>query len=375
MSIFKNRISHGLARVKKVLVNRVNTSPPERADREARQSDREVSQTNREARQELRKANRKLARQERELAALRAMLAKRVAGGGRAGDDRRPGGAIRAENVVWVFGSGRTGSSWLTFMMGSLPDHTRWNEPRVGYLFGDLYHRVWTRQDTKHFILGDDYEEFWLGSARGLVLDGGTARFPERAEGGYLVIKEPHGSMGAPLLMKALPESRMIFLVRDPRAVMASSLDAHKKGSRPSKRRIAKRPELFEKDTEADEQPNAFIEAQAKNYLRDIELSKQAYDAHEGRKVLVRYEDLRADTLGTMQRIYSSLEIPVDEADLVRAIETYAWENIPEEEKGPGKIRRRASSEGWREDLTPEQIAIVEEEAAPILDQFYPEYR
>jgi hypothetical protein len=190
-----------------------------------------------------------------------------------------------------------------------------------------------------------------------------------------LVIKEPHGSVGAPLLMKALPESRMIFLVRDPRAVMASSLDAHKKGSRPSKRRVAKRPELFEKNTQADEQPKVFIAEQARTYLRDIELSKQAYDAHEGRKVLVRYEDLRADTLGTMKRIYSTLEIPVDEADLVKAIEKYAWENIPEEEKGPGKIRRKASSGGWREDLTPEQITIVEAEAAPILDQFYPEDR
>jgi hypothetical protein len=318
----------------------------------------------------LKRANRKLARQERELAALRAMLAEGVAGDP-AYRSARPEGVL-PENVVWVFGSGRTGSSWLTFMMGALPDHTRWNEPRVGYLFGDLYYRVgWTRQDAKHFILADDYEKFWLGSARGLVLDGGTARFPERAGGGYLVIKEPHGSVGAPLLMKALPESRMVFLVRDPRAVMASSLDAHKKGSRPSQRRVAKRPELFEKNTEADEQADVFIQAQAGNYLRDIELSEQAYDAHEGRKVLVRYEDLRADTLGTMKRIYSALEIPVDEADLVRAIEKYAWENIPEEEKGPGKIRRKASSGGWREDLTPEQIAIVEREAAPILDRFY----
>jgi hypothetical protein len=310
------------------------------------------------------RALRKIEKQEREIAGLRRALAEREVGD--------PSAGVLPENVVWVFGSGRTGSSWLTFMMGSLPDHTRWNEPLVGYLFGHLYYeRAWTRQDAKHFILADDYEKFWLDSARSLILGGGTARFPERVEDGYLVIKEPHGSVGAPLLMKALPESRMIFLVRDPRAVTASSLDAHKKGSRPSKRRRKKRRELFEKDTEADRRPDSFITTQAKNYLQDIELTRQAYDAHEGRKVLVRYEDLRADTLVTMKRIYSTLKIPVDEAELVRVIEKYAWENIPEEEKGPGMIRRKASSEGWREDLTPEQIAIVEEETAPILDQFY----
>jgi hypothetical protein len=308
---------------------------------------------------------RKLIKQEEEIAALRALLAKRE-GGEAVG--------IKPENVVWVFGSGRTGSSWLTFMMGALPEHTRWNEPLVGYLFGHLYYeRAWTRQDTKHFILGDDYEDTWLGAARSLVLDGSAARFPERTEGGYLVIKEPHGSVGAPLLMKALPESRMIFLVRDPRDVASSALDAHKQGSRPSKRRRAKRPELFEKSTQADEQPDAFIKAQAKTYLRDIVSVKQAYDAHQERKVLIRYEDLKVDTLGTMKRIYSALEIPMDERELAQAIEKHSWENVPEENKGPGKIRRKASPGGWREDLSPEQVRIVESETTWILDQFYPE--
>src|SRR5919199_1379095 len=216
------------------------------------------------------RALRKMGRQEREIAALRSILAKKDSG------DQDVG--VKPENVIWVFGSGRTGSSWLTFMMGSLPEHTRWNEPMIGYLFGHLYYeRGWTRQDAKHFILGDDYEEFWLNSIRSLLLNGATARFPERVEKGYLVIKEPHGSIGAPLLMKALPESRMVFLVRDPRDVAASTLDAHRKGSRPSQRRRAKRPELFEKNTRADEQPDAFVQSRAKGYLRDIRFTEQAY--------------------------------------------------------------------------------------------------
>lgn len=308
-------------------------------------------------------ANRKLERQEREIVALRALLAKRDAG-------QKVG--VRPENIVWVFGSGRTGSSWLTFMMGALSDHTRWNEPLVGHLFGHLYYeRNWTRQDAKHFILGDEYEEYWLSSIRDLVLDGGTARFPERAEEGYLVIKEPHGSIGAPLLMKALPESRMIFLVRDPRDVAASTLDAHKKGSRPSERRTTKRPERFEKHTEADKRPDTFVKRRAATYQKDMERTDQAYEAHQGHKVLVRYEDLRADTLGTMKHIYSTLEIPVDDEELARVVEKRSWENIPEDEKGAGMIRRRATPGGWREDLTPTQIEMIEKETTQILDKFY----
>lgn len=306
---------------------------------------------------------RRLAKQEGEIASLRAVLAKRESGE-RAGID--------PVNVVWVFGSGRTGSSWLTFMMGSLPNHTRWNEPLVGYLYGHLYYeRAWTRQDTKHFILGDDYKQVWLATARSLVLDGGAARFPERTAGGYLVIKEPHGSVGAPLLMEALPESRMVFLVRDPRDVAASSLDAHRQGSRPSKRRTEKRPELFENRTDADVRPDDFLKRQAKTYAKDIKLTRQAYEAHEGPKVLIRYEDLRADTLGTMRHIYSELRIPVDEGELRRVVEKHAWESIPEEEKGQGLIRRKATPGGWREDLTAEQVGIIEKEAAPVLERFY----
>jgi hypothetical protein len=38
-----------------------------------------------------------------------------------------------------------------------------------------------------------------------------------------------------------------------------------------------------------------------------VEGAGLAYDAHEAPKVLVRYEELRADTLSEMRRIYSAL--------------------------------------------------------------------
>lgn len=304
-------------------------------------------------REQLRKANRRLAKQEKEIAALRARLAKRQAG------DKVE--SIKPENIVWVFGSGKTGSTWLSRMMKELPGHARWNEPTVGYLFGHTYYdRKLSAQDKDNFILGSGFRETWRNSIRSFVLNGATARYPGVVEkGDYLVIKEPHGSMGAPLLMEALPESRMVFLIRDPRDVVASTL--HTPFARNTPERMKK----------AAEQPEEFVRVRAKTYLRDISRTKQAYEAHEGRKVLVRYEDLKADTLGTMKRLYSALEIPVDEGELARAVEKCAWENIPEDEKGPGTVRRRGTSGGWREDLTPEQVEIVERITAPILDEFY----
>jgi hypothetical protein len=168
--------------------------------------------------------------------------------------------------------------------------------------------------------------------------------------------------------MEALPESRMIFLIRDPRDVVASSMDARSEGSWLQERRDDQR-----RRAEPEKNPNAYVRMRANSYVQQIEKTREAYDAHRGRKVLVKYEDLRADTLGTMLRIYSTLEIPVNENELARTVEKYSWENIPEEEKGEGKKKRKAKPGGWQEDLTPRQVKIVEEITGALLKEFYPE--
>jgi hypothetical protein len=86
---------------------------------------------------------------------------------------------------------------------------------------------------------------------------------------------------------------------------------------------------------------------------------------------MVRYEDLRADTLGTIRRVYSTLGIPTDEDELARVVKKHAWENISEEKKGRGKFHRKAKPGGWMEDLTPHQARSVEKITAPLLREFY----
>ena len=302
---------------------------------------------------------RKLKRVARKGRAL-GIKAGRQLGGGEAG-------GVRPQNVVWIFGAGRTGSTWLSRMMGELKGYTVWFEPWVGALFDPYHLRLEERAKGEHFILAPEYRSAWLRPIRSFVLDGADARFPELGEDRYLVIKEPGGSVGAPLLMEALPESRMILLTRDPRDAVSSWMDARRKGGW---RREDGNKE--NQETLADEDPEAYIKRRAKSYLQVMGGAKQAYDAHEGRKVLVRYEELRADTLGTMERIYSTLEMPVNEGELARAVKKHSWESIPEEEKGEGKFYRKATPGGWREDLTPGQVKAVERITAPLLNELYP---
>jgi len=126
------------------------------------------------------------------------------------------------------------------------------------------------------------------------------------------------------------------------------------------------------RSSKADKKPDAFVRMRARAFSQQMGNAKQAYEAHKGPKVLVRYEELRADTLGTMKRLCSALGIPVEEEELARAVEKQAFENIPEKEKGEGKFYRKATPGGWREDLTPEQAKTVEKITAPLLEEFYP---
>lgn len=274
-------------------------------------------------------------------------------------------GAIDPEKVVWMFGSGRTGSTWLSSMMDEMSDQTVWREPRVGAFFDPT---SFERYKGKDFILSPHYKDVWLSSIRSFVLDGAYVRFPEATKKGYLVIKEPGGSMGAPLLMEALPESRMILLVRDPRDVVASWTDAAKKGGWQNQLR---RKERSQEETLADTNPAAFARHHARAYVQNVGNAKRAYEDHEGYKMLIRYEDLKTDTLGTMKHLYAKLGMPVGNKELVQIVEKHSWENIPEEKKGEGKFYRKAKPGGWREDLSAQQIKIVEKITAPLLEEFY----
>jgi hypothetical protein len=287
-----------------------------------------------------------------------ARWARRKVAGGRAAI---PGsGGIEPRNIIWVFGAGRTGSTWLAAMMEEIEGHTVWFEPWVGALFDPNHLRLEERKG-KHFILAPQYRKTWRRSIRNFVLDGARARFPEVVgRDKYLSIKEPGGSAGAPLLVEAMPESRVVLLVRDPRDVVASWVDSRKKGG-------------WQDDPERGEMTqDEIVERRARKYRENVGGAKQAYDAHGGPKVLIRYEELRADALGTMRRLYSELGVPVDEPMLRKAVEKHSWENIPEDKKGEGKFYRKAKPGGWQEDLTPEQVRRIEKITGPLIREFYP---
>lgn len=270
----------------------------------------------------------------------------------------------KPEKLIWIFGTARVGSTWLAIMLSELENHRMWREPFVGDLFGRLYyqHATENQLNSKDFILGH-HRQSWMRSIRQFVLNAVDTIFPELSDDGFLVVKEPNGSIGAPLLMEALPESRMILLVRDPRDAVASALAAGREGSWADRKGNGK--------TQADTNPDAEVRRIARRYVQYLGNAKEAYENHSGPKVMIKYEDLRSTTLEVLKHACSKLEIPYDTEVLARVVEKQSWENIPEEKKGEGKFRRKATPGGWKEDLTAHQVQMVENITASFLEEFY----
>lgn len=278
---------------------------------------------------------------------------------------------VAAERLIWIVGFARSGTTWLGRMMRDAQEDPVWNEPSVGVLFGDFYVRSHAEGRPDNFILAPSRRELWLRSIRTMVMEGAAARFGPAIRRGRVIIKEPHGSLGVPLISQALPESSLVFLVRDPRDVVASALDAASEGSW-ARRTAAEQGRSGPAVPGGDR--DEFARRTARRYREGIASVSEAYASHPGPKARTRYEDLRADPLGELRRIYSDLGVQVEEATLLSAVEANTWENLPAEQKGKGKMFRRGEAGGWKDELTPAQVGAVEAETASLLDHFYREH-
>jgi hypothetical protein len=284
--------------------------------------------------------------------------------GGLEGSEQATG--INPENVVWIFCTARSGSTWMRSMLDDLVDGEVWEEPKVGRLFGEFYARAKpTQLGRTNYVLGEPTREAWTAALRDFVLRTAWASHPSVTPERYMIVKEPGGAIGAPLLMAALPESRMVLLVRDPRDFAASVLDATMKGGWMQEGM----DEWARRDLDSDKDVQRYLRALSRQYVRQMGNGKKAFDTHDGRKFMVRYDDLRTRTLGTMRDLCAALELPVTEERLAQVVDKHSFENIPQRERGEGKFYRKATSGGWKDDLTPEQAKIVEDITAPLINE------
>jgi hypothetical protein len=268
------------------------------------------------------------------------------------------------QRLVWILGSPRSGSTWLMNLLGTWGHACRINEPGIGAHLGVILDsmlpiepsgkpvsyrfdqfREASPGDRADYFFSTAWEQVWRPALRDLILKRLRAQLGQHS---YAIIKEPHGSHAAQLLMSTLPRSRLIFLLRDGRDVIDSMLDAAAPDSWLMRRLAGFR--AVDRKT--------LIRSQAYLWLWRTEAVQRAFDAHrDERKRLVRYEDLRADPTPVLTRLARWLGLPME--PIVELAQLTSVKRMPEEEIGQGRFIRSAAPGQWQKNLSAEEQAMV----------------
>jgi len=280
--------------------------------------------------------------------------------------------------LVWIFGSPRTGSSWLLRMLVANPLLITLDEtylpvhlvPMGATTTSGEYFESNNRADAPSYFFAKRYLPELKPELRQLVLRQLARQVREVAtkrtvSARYVVIKEPNGTHAADSVFWLLPRGRMLFLLRDGRDVLDSMVDAMlNRGSWWAERRrdMPAAEKLRGKDR------LSFIKQQSTRWIHRIEAAQRAFDGlPEDRRLFIRYEELLADTATHLRRIFRWLEVDVPERKLQRIVSANEFSAIDPDKRGPGTPFRAAQPGLWRENFNEQEQAVIGDIMGPKL--------
>jgi len=266
--------------------------------------------------------------------------------------------------LVWIFGTPRSGSTWLAFNILKNKEIRSVDETMFGAQLGAFYDNPafhWALmngrykakpiriidRDRDDIFFSTKFEKVWKESLRLLILNRIKAQFGF-LRFNHLVLKAPNESHASDILLKCVPHSKLIFLIRDGRDVIDS-----RQGKFHHPRGLKSKPET-------PEEKKFRISHFAVMWNLMIETTQKAYDLHDAKlRLMVKYEDLRFSPFKEIDRIYKFLGYDFGEKEINRIVEETKFENIPSELKGEDKNIRKGTPGGYKEYFSAEELKIV----------------
>jgi hypothetical protein len=291
-------------------------------------------------------------------------------------------GIAEPGRLAWIFGSSRSGSTWLLRMLSNLQRVIPIDDPHLGHHLG-IWRPIplaWAtakdppklgtladyKREKRDYLFSDRYRDVWVPQLRELVGARFEAQAAEQIEeaGGVdapiVVVKEP-GSHAADTIMDVFPQSCLIFLLRDGRDVVDSWLDAYTDGS------WATEEGAYGLD---DAGRPALIRWQSSVWLHRTEVVQQTYARTDPeRRILIRYEEMRDNPVAALRGICELLGVEVEDGDLERIAKANAFSRVPDSRKGNGQEIRRANPGGWAAHMSREEILAMHEILAEKLNE------
>ena len=264
---------------------------------------------------------------------------------------------VLEKNMIWIFGSPRSGTTWLRKLMSANPKNLIWNEPYLGVHF-----RIHKNQlSRKDYVFSQYYKDDWLPSLRKFILSCTYSHV--RTIQNKIIIKEPNGSGAAPLLLECLPNSKFIFLLRDGRDVVDSLIDAHKANSW--------NPEFSAIPLSNQKIREKQIEYYSKVWNNLSHTIWEAYKKHQPNlRLLIKYEELMKNTSLELKKIYEFLDDTIENIELEKIISKHDFGKIPLSEKGSGKFYRSANPGSWKKNFSDKEQQLMNSIMGDTLSQF-----
>jgi Sulfotransferase family len=296
-------------------------------------------------------------------------------------ESRGSSGGLEAEEsrLSWIFGSSRSGSTWLLRMLSDLDGVVPIDDPHLGHHLGvwrpiplawaaaveppELTTLLDLKADEPGYFFAERHRESWWQPLRALI----STRFEAQAseeDGGSggaptYVVKEP-GSHVAPLLAALFPQSKLVFLLRDGRDVVDSWLAGYQQGS------WAIPGGAF---AVASDGRIPLIRWLCAVWVYRSRAVRRAFEAHgPEQRLLVRYETMRERTAETLREICRMLGLDGSQAE--RIAERHRFEKLPRRARGPRSATRAARPGSWRENLSRAEQEAMHEALGEALEEF-----
>ena len=295
-----------------------------------------------------------------------------------------------AQRLIWIVGSSRSGSTWLTKMLGSHDQVVPIDDPHIGHHLSvwrpislawgtanglpDLKTLGEVKGKHDDYFFSERYRAAWEPALRDLIL----ARFGAQAEAvarergveaERVVVKDPGASGVAELVGELFPQSKLVFLLRDGRDVVDSWLDAYREGAWGVKEGTYPL---------SPEGRLAFLRWQASVWLYRTEAVERAFAAHDpSRRRMIRYEELRDDPERIVEGLCGDLGITTTPERVAEIVAEHSFEEVPESDRGDGERIRRAEPGSWRRNLSTAERAALNKIIGPKLRElgYEPERR